>query len=73
MVKVEVVSDFFVEATRSHYVTGWKGEVSNDLAQRHGEEGTGFLKELPEDAELTPLPETLSKAAKSNDGKKIKK
>ena len=56
MVKVEVVSDFFVEATSSHYVTGWKGEVSNELANRHGSEGTGFLKELPEDAELSPIP-----------------
>ncbi|WP_285011197.1 hypothetical protein [Pedobacter faecalis] len=50
MVKVEVVSDFLVEATSSYYAAGWKGEVSNALAQRHGPEGTGFLKLLPEDA-----------------------
>lgn len=57
MVNVEVVCDFFVEATSSHYVTGYKGEVSNELAKRHGSDGTGFLKELPEDAKLTePLP-----------------
>ena len=59
MVKVEVLSDFFVEATSAHYMTGWKGEVSNELAHRHGKDGTGFLGELPEDAELTPLRETV--------------
>ncbi|MEJ2905093.1 hypothetical protein WAE58_21790 [Pedobacter panaciterrae] len=73
MVKVEVLSDLLVEATSSHYITGWKGEVSNELASRHGSEGTGIFKELPEDAELTPLPELLPKAIKSTDGKKIKK
>ncbi len=56
MVKVEILSDFFVEAASAHYVKGWKGEVSKELAHRHGHEGTGFLKELPEDAELTPVP-----------------
>lgn len=56
MVKVEVVSDFFVEATSSHYLKGWKGEVSNELAKRHGPEGTGFLKDLPKGAKLSPLP-----------------
>ena len=44
MVNVEVLSDFFVEATKSHYVKGWKGEVSDALAKRHGKNGTGFIK-----------------------------
>lgn len=55
MVNVEVLSDFFVVATSSHYVKGWKGEVSDQLAKRHGPNGTGFLKDLPEGTELTPV------------------
>jgi len=53
MVRAEVASDFFVEATSSHYMKGWKGEVPQYLFDRHGPQGTGFLKELPEDAILT--------------------
>lgn len=67
MVKVEVVSDFFVEATRSHYLTGWKGEVSKVLFERHGPEGTKFLKRLDKKAVLTkdeiPDPDKESKNA----------
>lgn len=58
MKKVEVLSDILVEATSSLYIKGWKGEVPNHIAERHGSEGTGFLKELPEDE---PLPRNESK------------
>jgi hypothetical protein len=54
MVKVEVMSDFLVAATGSLYIKGWKGEVSNQLAERHGKNGTGYLKALAKNAELTP-------------------
>lgn len=48
MKNVEILSDFFVEATKSHYAKGWVGEVSDVLAKRHDDSGTGFLKVLPD-------------------------
>ncbi|WP_084286746.1 hypothetical protein [Pedobacter nyackensis] len=44
MVRVRILIDFMVSASSSMYVKGWEGEVSNELADRHGPEGTGFLE-----------------------------
>jgi hypothetical protein len=44
MANVEILSDFYVEATSTRYVKGWKGAVSKELSKRHGPKGTGFLK-----------------------------
>lgn len=66
MVNVEILTDFKVEATSSVYIKGWVGEVSNELAERHGAEGTGML-ELSEKSP-TPLTE-VAKAVKPKKGK----
>lgn len=44
MAKVEVLTTFIVEATKTRYEKGWKGEVDKVLADRHGPNGTGYLK-----------------------------
>lgn len=63
MVNVEILTSFKVEATSSVYCKGWVGEISDELAKRHGEEGTGFVK--PSDK--TPTAEV--KPAKPTKGK----
>jgi hypothetical protein len=64
MVNVEIISDFFVAATSSHYFKGWIGEVSNEIAERHGKEGTGML-ELS-DKPSTPIEPKVIKPAKKD-------
>lgn len=57
MIRVKVIGDFFVEATSSHFMTGWVGEVSDEIAKRHGKSGTGLLEEV----KPVPSPEKSKK------------
>lgn len=53
MKQVKVLNSFYVSSTSSYYDKNWVGEVSNELAERHGPKGTGFLVVLG-DAEVKP-------------------
>ena len=53
MVKVKIITPFFAEQTSTHYTEGAEVEVPNNLAERHGKDGTGFLKEIKEDQSKT--------------------
>jgi hypothetical protein len=53
MKKVKVLQSFFVTSKSTQYLKDWKGEVSNELADRHGPDGTGFLDVIG-DVEVKP-------------------
>lgn len=56
MEKVKIIKTFYVDHSGITYQEGAEAEVSNELAERHGEKGTGFLKaikEVPEKPKLT--------------------
>lgn len=53
MKKVKILQSFFVASKAAHYLKDWKGEVSNEIADRHGSDGTGFL-EVTGDVEVKP-------------------
>ena len=44
MVKVKVITPFFAEQTSTHYLIDAEVEIPEDLAERHGKNGTGFIK-----------------------------
>ena len=44
MVKVKVITPFFAEQTSTHYLIDAEVEIPDDLAERHGKNGTGFIK-----------------------------
>lgn len=48
MLKVKIITPFFAEQTKTHYLKDAEVDVPNDLAERHGKDGTGFIKVLPE-------------------------
>lgn len=48
MKNVEILNDFLVAATGELYIKGYVGEVNDELAKRHGKDGTGCLKVLPD-------------------------
>ncbi|RZJ86758.1 MAG: hypothetical protein EOO20_17580 [Chryseobacterium sp.] len=47
---VKVLTPFHVALSGVDYTEGQEVEVSDQLAKRHGEGGTGFLKEIEEPA-----------------------
>lgn len=44
MVKVKFKEALFAEQTNTHYLKGAEVEVPEDLAKRHGKNGTGILE-----------------------------
>lgn len=46
MKKAKVLTAFSISHSNTRFVKGSDVEVSNEVAQRHGEKGTGFLKIL---------------------------
>lgn len=50
---VKILKPFSVAATNTHYAKGVVVEVSDQLAKRHGKEGTGFLEETKKPRENT--------------------
>jgi hypothetical protein len=56
MEKVKILKTFHVDHSGITYQEGAEAELSNELAHRHGENGTGFLKiikDVPEKPKLT--------------------
>jgi hypothetical protein len=51
MKTVKIKTAFFAEQTSTHYTVGAEVKVPSDLADRHGDKGTGFLDILPDDDE----------------------
>jgi hypothetical protein len=51
MVKVKFLEALFAEQTKTHYLKGAEVEVPEDLAKRHGKEGTGLLEIINESEE----------------------
>ena len=51
MVKVKFKEALFAEQTKTHYLKGAEVEVPNDLAERHGKQGTGLLEVIHEEEE----------------------
>lgn len=49
MQKVKVVTEFYVAATETLYKKDSEVEVSDALAKKHGDKGTGFLKVVKTD------------------------
>ena len=48
MVKVKILTPFFAEQTSTHYTKNALVDVPADLAERHGENGTGFIELVPD-------------------------
>jgi hypothetical protein len=46
MKKVKFLEPLFAEQTKTHYLKGAEVSIPNDLAERHGPEGTGILEIL---------------------------
>lgn len=47
-VKVKIKTPFFAEQTNTNYMKDAEVEVPKNLADRHGEKGTGFLEVVPD-------------------------
>lgn len=52
MVRVKILTPFFAEQTSTHYTKDAEISVPNDLAERHGENGTQFIKVLEDQSEI---------------------
>jgi hypothetical protein len=54
MVKVRFLEALFAEQTKTHYLKGAEVSVPNDLAERHGKQGTGILEVIPDEEDPKP-------------------
>jgi hypothetical protein len=54
MVKVRFKEALFAEQTNTHYLKGAEVRLPNDLAERHGENGTGLLELIEDDGSPDP-------------------
>lgn len=70
---VKVKQSFSVAATGKAYKQGQVVEVSDELAKRHGEKGTGFLLETskPKAKQATPATEPKQESAAEPEAKQI--
>lgn len=64
-VKVKIITPFFAEQTKTHYLINAEVSIPKDLAERHGAEGTGFIKVIPDkEAKSEPIAPKPPKEAK---------
>jgi len=61
MVKVKFLEPLFAEQTNTHYLKGAEVMVPNDLAKRHGPDGTGLLEILPDEGDAPKAKPTSAK------------
>jgi hypothetical protein len=54
MVKVRFLEALFAEQTNTHYLKDAEVKVPADLAERHGENGTGLLEIMEEENHTEP-------------------
>ncbi|WP_316743804.1 hypothetical protein [Pedobacter antarcticus] len=61
MKKAKVLTAFSISHSNTKYAKGDDVEVSNEVAQRHGENGTGFLKIIGDVEEMVKAPKATKK------------
>ena len=59
MVKVKFLQALFAEQTNTHYTQGAEVRIPNDLAERHGPEGTGIVEFIEDDGSPDPVVEAI--------------